>query len=96
MKALDELKGVVLKAIAKDIKLPGYSRLNTEQLRTALKKAVKGIEGFDISKYMEAPEKETGKAPGTEKSNVVNPRRSRIIGAAAARRTVAGKNFGRR
>lgn len=93
-KKLEDFKGTVLKAIAKDIKLKGYSGLNTEELRAALvaELSQKQYKDFDFTKY-EAP---AAPAPGPiETKKTVAPNLKPVI-PTARRRSVAPNSFGRR
>lgn len=88
-KKLENFKGVILKAIAKDIQLAGYSKLSTQELRDALvtELSKKEHKDFDFTKYEEPA------APGPSKQNVmVKP----FVVPKARRRSVPVNSFGRR
>lgn len=67
MKQLKKLTSRGLKALAKDLELPGYSRLNKGDLIAALKK--EDLKSVDFSKYEHlAPTEE--KAPSKKSTKV--------------------------
>jgi hypothetical protein len=95
MKALEDIKSAGLKQIAKAIKLPGYSGLNTQELRKELAVALKKNKDFDITPYLPTTPKEeevTEEKEVTRKETVV----SKGQVAFAPRRSVIGRKFGRR
>lgn len=94
MKHLKKLTSSGLRDLAKDIKLPGYSRMSKEELENSLATKIKNEKlDVDYKKYKQLQEPSSSKSSDAKKETVTS---KVLIVPKAKRRSIIPARFGRR